>query len=260
MAIEITKDPEFSPGSSISFSSLKDRFYPDRTGPISLSDYKRQISKNEPNPVIPDCTENSNISSSNNNLKLSGYQESITFYYMTQTETNTNLDIDLENWNNNLNKNIPKRFIVKGEIGSLDPEQGAASLDAEVYNLQIRIEPDGSIIGAGGANGGNGGDGLYVNSTGGNVSIYGSADKILAGGGSGGNGGNGGSGGDGPTINGSVSSSGGNGGSGGSGGSGQGYNNPLPGSGSLGGNGQDRVEEGETGEMEENMDNLEKRK
>jgi len=232
MTFTISKDTSFASG-SISLSAIRNKFL--GSGQISLSELKRQTSLNLEDPTVPDATENSNISTTNSDIKFSGYRNSITHYKVTQSGTDTNVDIDSLSWNNNLSKNIVKEFIVNGICGSTNTSSEAATFNADAFNLSFFI--NGSIAGAGGAggtvsskNGGNGGNALSVTQTSnagnnqtGQIKIYNSGN-CKAGGGGGGCGATGGSGGAGGSVvglNGGAASSGGNGGSGGNG---QGFN------------------------------------
>lgn len=232
MTFTISKDASFASG-SISLSAIRNKFL--GSGQISLSELKRQTSLNLEDPTVPDAAENSNISTTNSNIKFSGYRNSITHYKVTQSGTDTNVDIDSLNWNNNLSKNIVKEFIVNGICGSTNTSSEAATFNADAFNLSFFI--NGSIEGAGGAggtvssrNGKDGGDALSVTQTsnaGSNltrkIKIYNSGN-CKSGGGGGGCGATGGYGGAGGSViglNGGAASSGGNGGSGGNG---QGFN------------------------------------
>lgn len=226
MALSVSKDTSFSTG-SISFSALRLKFKKVSSGQLRLSELKRQTSTSLTNPVVPNATENGNIPTTNSNIQLSDYRGSITYYNLTQTGVNTNLDIDTQTWNGNLGKNIIKEFAINGTIGATSTSNPAATLDATIYNLSIRV--NGSVQGAGGAggtpsspNGKNGGPALYVRSTGSAVNLYGTS-KIYAGGGGGGCGAKGGTGGLGGYVVGLSGGAGGAGGNGGNGGNGRGY-------------------------------------
>jgi hypothetical protein len=242
MAISVSKDTSFSTG-SISFSALRLKFKKVSSGQLRLSELKRQTSTSLTNPVVPNATENENIPTTNSNIQISDYRGSISYYNLTQTGVNTNLDIDTQTWNGNLGKNIVKEFAINGTIGATSTSNPAATLDATIYNLSIRV--NGSVQGAGGAggtlsspNGKNGGPALYVRSTGSAVNLYGTS-KIYAGGGGGGFGAKGGTGGQGGCVVGLAGGVGGAGGNGGNGGNGQGYNqtrtNGSDGAGGAGG-------------------------
>jgi len=158
MTAAVTKaGPYYSTG-SISFSSLRSNFKETSSGTISASELKRITSTSNTNPIVPDCTENrtsgplSNGISTENNLKLSQFRNSIKYYYITQTGTDLNFNIDSQSWNSNLNKNIVKKMYISGVCGSNSISNPAVLLNVEVYNLIIDVF--GSILGAGGKGGG----------------------------------------------------------------------------------------------------------
>jgi|5B_taG_2_1085324.scaffolds.fasta_scaffold34243_1 hypothetical protein len=233
MSFTVSKDTSFASG-SISLSAIRNKFL--GSGQISLSELKRQTSLDLEDPTIPDATENSNISTTDSNIKFSNYRNSITHYKVVQSGTDTNVDIDSLSWNNNLSKNIPKEFIVNGTCGSTDTSSEAATFNADAFNLSFFI--NGAIEGAGGAggtvssrNGGNGGNALSVTQTSNagtnqtrQIKIYNSGN-CKAGGGGGGCGADGGDGGTGGSVVG-LNGAGGTdtGGAGGAGGTGQGFN------------------------------------
>lgn len=231
MAVSVSKDTSFSSG-AISFGALRSKFKKVSSGAVSLSELKRQTSLSLTSPTVPNATENGNIPTTNNNIQLSDYRGSITYYDLNQSGTNTNLNISSRSWNSNLGRNVPKQFNINGTLGATSTSNYAASFNAPAYNLSIRVRSDGYILGAGGAggttsspNGKNGGPALYVRSTGAKINLYGTT-RILSGGGGGGcgaTGGTGGKGGQAEAGSGQTGGAGGGGGAGGSGGRGQGY-------------------------------------
>lgn len=190
MTATVTKaGPYFSSG-LISFSSLRDTFR-GTSGSIKASELIRNTTTSNTNPIVPDATENSSVST-NNNLKLSQFRNTIKYYYITQTGTDFNFDISAQSWNSNLNKNIKKWAYINGTCGSTSVLSSAATIGSTVYNLTIDVS--GGIYGAGGSsgisptiNGGNGGDALSItNSSGSNLVInVQSTANIYAGGGGG---------------------------------------------------------------------------
>jgi hypothetical protein len=172
MTATVTKAGPYYSSGSISFSSLRLNFKESASGSISASELRKNTSTTNTNPIVPDATENSDISSSTN-LKLSQFRNSIKYYYITQTGTDINFNISAQTWNSNLNKNIRKWIFMNGTCGSNSISLYAASFDATTYNLTVDVS--GGIYGAGGPNGtsttisgGNGGSALYINSSGGN--------------------------------------------------------------------------------------------
>jgi len=188
----------------ISFSSLRSNFKEVTTGSVKASQLRRNTNRGTADPVVPNSTENSNIST-NSDWKVSQFYGSIKYYDLVQTGTNDNisntsdygLNISSQNWNSNLDKNIKKVFYVDGTIGSVSVAKEAAYFNAQSYNFSIELRSGGQILGAGGArNSGTGGNALYAVSTGGgggsSISIIlGDSSTIRGGGGGGARGGDG---------------------------------------------------------------------
>lgn len=186
--------------SSISFSSLRINFKEVSLGPVKASELLRNLSNTETNPIVPDATENSTISSSTQNWKVSQfYGGKIKYYDIIQSGTDDNvsnaanhgIDVSAQSWNSNLNKNVKKVFYVDGTLGSISVTRYAAYFNAEAYNFQIELRSGGQILGAGGArNSGVGGNALYANSSGSGVasqvSIVLNDNSTIRGGGGGG--------------------------------------------------------------------------
>ena len=223
MPISVTKQGPYFTSGSISFSQLRSTFKETGSGSISASEYRRNTDSNERNPVVPDSTENENISSGSN-LSLSQFRNSVKRYYATQSGTDHNLGNSGEpglrlgrvkpdgsgiDWSGggtggrdregssdgNYTRNIQKFISITGTCGSYYTNQPAAQLapGVPVYNTSFTIS--GQIYGAGGIGGvvanGDGKDGgPAVNiqyDQGGNVSPVNieSSARIWAGGGGG---------------------------------------------------------------------------
>lgn len=213
-----TAGPYYNSG-PISFSSLRSKFraqvrevsptvngtFIADTGQITASELRRSAAITDTNPMVPDSTENSKISTLNN-WKTSQFRNSIKYYYIVQTNTELNLNIATPpspaTWNGNLDKNIQKYLIIGAgsTCGSNDATLPAAKLNATAYNLIIDVS--GSILGAGGSGGGTvtaiaagyglisgqkGGDALDMTSPNGanNIVLVRSGAKIYGGGGGG---------------------------------------------------------------------------
>jgi hypothetical protein len=194
MALTITKSGPFFTvvGSAISFSTLRQNFVLSTTGSISASTLIRNAVSSETEPIVPDATENSGISSTRANLSLSQFRNSIKYYNVTHTGTETNYDISGSiNWNGNLNKTIVKSVYLTGTYGSTNPTKPAASFGGDTQNVKLYVS--GSILGAGGESAsGNGGNALEVNSSTGAVTVIPTdTSKIYGGGGGGATGSNG---------------------------------------------------------------------
>jgi hypothetical protein len=223
MSVTVTKDgPYFSSG-SISFSSLRNTFVETTSGSISASTLRRNTDVNETNPIVPDSTENEQISSGSN-LSLSQFRNSIKRYSATQSGTDTNASYPTEpgfrmgrydpngrgiDWcgggyygrdgqgggvTGNLAKNVQKFVYITGVCGSYYVDSAAAQLapDPNVYNVTINVS--GEIYGAGGdggdatsISGKHGGDALNVyTNIGGNINIIVESSAKIYGGGGGG--------------------------------------------------------------------------
>lgn len=210
MAATVTKTLLFTSG-EIRWSDLRDAFKGSGTQ-INASELRRNTTASAADPIVPDATENAAVASSTN-WRASQMRNTIKTYDITQTGTNNNnsslssvgFNIGTQSWNSNLGKNIKKRMIINGTIGSANTGQYAAYLNAFVYNL--RVEVNGYIYGQGGIGGGDrftqfpsgpyesrrpngkggaGGPALYVKSTGGKVNVVvGGSARIYGGGGGG---------------------------------------------------------------------------
>ena len=158
MTVTKTATAHFASG-EIKFSTLRDTFKGSGSE-IKASELFRDTDTNQPNPYVPDATENASIAPNNygssfngTNLSLVTFRNSIKEYTFTQSGTDTKVNIDELAWNSNLPKNVKKKFIVNGTIGSDDSSVAAASVDAEIRNLTIDIGTAGKIHGAPGAGG-----------------------------------------------------------------------------------------------------------
>lgn len=229
MAVTLSIDgPHFTSG-QIKFSEIRSKF----GGGNNFGSYKRNTDTDATNPIVPEATENSAISTGNN-LKFSQFRGSVKSYTATQSGTDENTStatypgFRMDNyfatdqgvqgpagtgiqWNSNLNKNIKKTVNITGTCGSRTTTHAAAQLDpnSAIYNLTVNVLADARILGsrgsggiANGGNGGNGGIGLRVYNTGAkNLVVSVKSGALVAGGGGGGGagtvGGTGGTGGDG---------------------------------------------------------------
>jgi hypothetical protein len=181
MSVTVTKaGPYYSTG-SISFSSLRNNFK-ETSSSISASELIRNTNVNEANPIVPDSTENENISTGFN-LKLSQFRNSIKRYFATQSGTDNNslyptepgfrmgrYDLNARgiDWcgggyngrdgkgggtTGNITKNVQKTVYITGVCGSYYINQPAAQLETEVVAHNVKIEVSGEIYGAGGEEG-----------------------------------------------------------------------------------------------------------
>ena len=210
MTVSVSKAGPYYSSGEIKFSSLRSNFraqirkttssgsesFNSDTSAIKASELLRNTNTSTTNPVVPNATENANISTSSN-WKTSQFRDSVKFYYVTlpSSDETTNFSINDQSWNSNLNKNIVKVMFIDGVCGSNSTSSYAATFDSTAYNLTLDVY--GSILGAGGRGGGtsgapdpsgeSGGDALSMTSSGGNnivVSVR-TGSRIYAGGGGG---------------------------------------------------------------------------
>jgi hypothetical protein len=196
--------PYFSSG-EIKFSALRSNFKEVVSGSISSSELLRVVDPTNTDPIVPDATENSEISSSTN-LKLSQFRNTIKYYNASQASSDIDLNLLISNsslWNGNLSKTIRKTVSIAGTCGSTNGNP-SASIDGDANNVFINIT--GHIHGYGGSGGVAGGDGenggtaLSINNTKSDGTVYVktfSTAQVYGGGGGGGGGAHGGKGGNG---------------------------------------------------------------
>jgi len=214
MAATVSKAGPYYVSGQIAFSSLRSNFraqqrkttsggsaiFDTDTGEVRASDFRRITTTTDTNPIVPDSTENGNISTLND-WKLSQFRGSIKYYYIAQSGTDINFNISSQTWNSNLDKNIRKFLFVDGTCGSNAASSSAADFNATAYNLTIDVY--GNIYACGGVGGGTnasypisgepGGTALTMASSGGNniVVFVRSSAQIYGGGGGGEKGANG---------------------------------------------------------------------
>ena len=205
MATNVTKTSHFTSGAGnpIKFSEIRAE-YGGSVNNVKASTYLRNTgdkvdwdatNASSISPKIPDATENSSVTSTNNDWTVDSLRDTISKYVVTQTGTNNELDYsasDSSTWNSNLSKNILKDFNVNGTVKADSTSDDALKFSGNLYNLDINVS--GAIYGEGGAKNSDGGDALYVNNTytKSNVKLNIASDgKIWAGGGGGTDGSNG---------------------------------------------------------------------
>ena len=154
MSVSISKAGPYFTSGSISFSALRNTFR-FSGGTISASELRRYTDVNIRDPIVPDATENSSISSGSN-LSLSQFRNSIKYYSITQSGTDLSLSLDLNYWNNNLGKNIVKNTYINGTNGVNTIDVAAIRHRGDrspTRNLTITV--NGAIYDAAGVGGGN---------------------------------------------------------------------------------------------------------
>jgi len=150
MSAVVSKAGPYYASGSISFSSLRTVFKESGSGSISASELRRNTTTSDTDPIVPDATENSSVST-NSNLTLSQFRNTIKYYYITQTGIDLNFNIGTQSWNSNLNKNIRKWTYINGTCGSNSTSSPASTFATTAYNLTIEVS--GIIYGAGGPGG-----------------------------------------------------------------------------------------------------------
>jgi hypothetical protein len=236
-----TDGPYFSSG-EIKWSTIRSTFNPSGSSQnIKSSDYVRYINTDLKDPLLPDCTENNAVPSSQSNWKTSQLRNTIRRYYVIQNTSISNSylfrDVNEDGsgstrWNGNVPKNIVKEITMNKNTTSTDTTKFACTLNAAVgntpvdtncYNMTVILPSGGRIIGAGGASGardsagGDGGPALLISSNGSNNRFI--NNGTVSGGGGGGAGGKTGTNG----TNGNCTASYGTGGCGGAPGCASGY-------------------------------------
>jgi hypothetical protein len=172
------------------------------TGEIRARQLLRNTNTSDPDPIVPDATENTQVSTSSN-WKVSQMRETIKFYVIDQTVSTTNdngatpsapgFDFDGLNWNNNLTKSIRKFATISGTCGSNGVGAPAVRMSTASNNLTVVVNSSARVYGAGGGGSGTynvsgspGGVALQVDSAQGAVKVYIAAGSNTYGGGGGG--------------------------------------------------------------------------
>lgn len=151
MATSVSKTTLFTGNGPISFSQLSSTFRNGVQQNIRFSDYRRDTNPENPTPVIPDATENANISP-DVDLRVGGFRGSIKRYDIIQSGSDATYNLGNSSiWNGNLNRNIIKSAYITGDCYATNVSNYGLTLDAEVYNLDVNVS--GGIYGEGGTGG-----------------------------------------------------------------------------------------------------------
>jgi len=177
-------------------SGVSETFDGNDIGAISASTLRRNTDVTDPNPIVPDATENAAVTTGDTWV-VSQFRNTIKYYYITQIGTDLNLDIDALDWNNNLDKTIKKFLLQEGTLGSDNPDIAAGLFDATSHNFTIDVHSE--VYGSHGRGGGTtyataagfpitgqtGGTGLSITNVGNNfiVNVRSTAKLYGAGGG-----------------------------------------------------------------------------
>ena len=212
MSITVQPSSEFSTKfasiSNLKFSTLRDVFkstanqsYPVGiiTNPgvmVSASELLRNvivIPNDQSDPIVPDATENSGISSTRSNWKFSQFKNSIKFYVADQfgSDNQVNLNSGTVSWNGNLIKSIRKFITIRGEIYSTNQNIASLRLTEDSNNVNIIMYSTSRIYGTGGFggtanNGADGGNAVQLISSLGKIKINLLSGTNVYGGGGGG--------------------------------------------------------------------------
>lgn len=205
---------QFSPGTvNIKFSQLRNVFKGSlgtqlpvgivtTTGEIRARELLRNTNTSDPDPILPDATENTQVSTASN-WKVSQMRGTIKFYVIDQTVSTANdngatlsapgFDFDGLNWNNNLTKSIRKFATVSGTCGSNGNAAPAVRMSTSSNNMTVVVNSTARIYGGGGSGSGTynqsgsaGGVALQVDSAQGTVKVYIAAGSNTYAGGGGG--------------------------------------------------------------------------
>jgi len=176
MAVSIDTQNYF-PSGDISFQDLKDTFGGggDAQGKnVKFSNFIRNTTDTE-TPLVPDSTENSDITDSKNDLSMETFRNSNKSYNVTVTGTveQENVDDTTTYFNNNLTKNIPKKLNIAGEgisgtaaqlvSGNSNVYAAKVTASGNVRNMTMNVNENAAIYGAQGPiGGGTGGGALHL--------------------------------------------------------------------------------------------------
>lgn len=202
MSVSVAKVGPYYSSGPISFSSLRTNFKEVGSGSISATELRRNTDITAAEPIVPDSTENEQISTGSN-LRLSQFRNSIKRYIATQSGLDENSSYPGEpgfrmgrldlfgrgiDWSGggyngrdggsangttgNLTKNVQKYILITGTCGSITPDWPAAQLNPLVAIHNIRMEIYGSILGCGGKGGGTSGAPAISGQNGGTALVF----------------------------------------------------------------------------------------
>ena len=210
---------------AVSFRSIQSHFANGNSNVIRMGDYTRntdetltpgQITANN-GGCVPHATENTDVNTSQSDMKMSDYYGTIREYRMTMTGCEEMWKIQNESWNSNLDKNVFCHMTVDGTAWSHESntsqqtggtDAGGALVVNDGLNIELDIQSGDGFYGSFGpagtggdksnstapTDGTRGGDALYVQSNGNRgtnevtIRIH-QFGRIWAGGGGGGGGG-----------------------------------------------------------------------
>lgn len=156
MAITTSKPEIFSPGvTDISWRSLPTNIGGQGVQNIRFGVYKRVVSPNDENPLVPDAEENSQIGTDESgNLSIGAFRGAIKRHDIT-IGAGEYQNLNFTNYfGNNIIKNIVKKISIGGTIYSDDVDLPAAEIiisqpNEEIINLEVEVTSSGAIYGSG---------------------------------------------------------------------------------------------------------------
>jgi len=181
MPVNIDTQNYFASG-EISFQDLKNNFGGgDAEGKnIKFSDYIRDTSDNR-EPIVPDSTENSDITDTEENLSIETFRNSNKYYHVKFTGIEAQKEFQTH-FNNNLTKNIPKKLNIGSEDGNESGQlvsgnaatyAGTLTSSGNIRNMDMKVNAQGIVYGAAGSIDGS------TKSVSGTVTITDTAGEIL---------------------------------------------------------------------------------
>lgn len=138
----------------IRFSQLRSQFANTTSGSVKVSDFYRETNPLVTDPIVPDADVNENIPDVNSGyaLQLSNFRGSVKELIAKQSGVDENLyGSGVDALSSNLDRNIKKRLLVSGVVGSQDTLIPAFVWTGDANNVDVEIT--GAIEGAPGLNG-----------------------------------------------------------------------------------------------------------
>lgn len=151
---ESNKTVDFFSSGPVKWSEIRKNFKGVEEGAISAKDIYRETKVDVYDAIVPDADENSNIPAidSDEELRTSDFRDTIKEIVVEQSSRNKNYNASGSSyWGSNLDKNVKKKLIVKGQVYSQDSNQPAMIWNDNANNVDIEVT--GKVIGTGGING-----------------------------------------------------------------------------------------------------------
>ena len=151
---ESNKTADLFSSGPVKWSEIRKNFKGVEEGAISAKDLYRETKVDVYDAIVPDADENSNIPAidSDEELRMGDFRNTIKEVIVEQSSRNKNYNASGSSyWGSNLDKNIKKKLIVKGQVYSQDSNQAAMVWNDSANNVDIEVT--GTVIGTGGING-----------------------------------------------------------------------------------------------------------